>query len=157
MGKKKKTIKVLKSVKSDLLMDNFGKKNIDNLRNSKTFTEDKHFTMIESSNGCSDVTPNLNNLSKTTKVLLKLNNGEQLDPIDKIIRLIRSAKTEEEVRKLFEEYFDYLLTSEQVQAWLAEDRREGPIDDYYLSKHDEMLDEASKVLIKEFEKSLKNN
>ena len=72
MGKKKKTIKILKSVKNDLLMDNFGKKNIENLRNSKTFTEDKHFTMIEASNGCSDVKPNLNNLNKTTKILLKL-------------------------------------------------------------------------------------
>ena len=67
MGKKKKTIKVLKNVKQDLLMDNFGKKNIENLRNSKAFTEDKHFTMIEASTGCSNVTPNLNNLSKTTK------------------------------------------------------------------------------------------
>ena len=43
-----------------------------------------------------------------------------------------------------------------MDNWISEDRREGPIDDYYLSKHDEMLDEASKVLIKEFEKSLKN-
>lgn len=72
MGKKKKTIKVLKSVKNDLLMDNFGKKNIQNILNSSTFTEDKHFTMIETSNGCSDVKPNLNNLSKTTKILLKI-------------------------------------------------------------------------------------
>ena len=72
--------------------------------------------------------------------------SEELDPIDKIIRLIRSAKTEEEARKLFEEYFDYLLTSEQVQAWIAEDRREGPNDDYYQAMHDEMLAEATKAL-----------
>ena len=73
MSKKKKTINVLKSVKQDLLMDNFGKKNIQNLLNSSTFTEDKHFTMIEAINGCSDVKPNLNNLEKTTKILLKIN------------------------------------------------------------------------------------
>lgn len=73
MSKKKKTIKVLKSVKQDLLMDNFGEKNIQNLLNSSPFTEDKHFTMIEASNGCSDVKPNLKNLNKTTKILLKIN------------------------------------------------------------------------------------
>ena len=79
--------------------------------------------------------------------------SEQLDPIDKIIRLIRSAKTEEEARKLFEEYFDLLMSCDVVQAWIARDRREGPIDDYYLSKQDEMLDEASKIL----SKALKGN
>ena len=81
--------------------------------------------------------------------------SEQLDPIDKIIRLIRSAKTEEEARKLFEQYFDVLMSCDVVQAWIARDRREGPIDDYYLSKHDEMLDETSKVLLKAFENGIK--
>lgn len=81
--------------------------------------------------------------------------SEQLDPIDKIIRLIRSAKTEEEARKLFEQYFDLLMSCDVVQAWIARDRREGPIDDYYLSKHDEMFDEASKVLLKAFENGIK--
>ena len=81
--------------------------------------------------------------------------SEQLDPIDKIIRLIRNAKTEEEARKLFEQYFDLLMSCDVVQAWIARDRREGPIDDYYLSKHDEMLDEASKVLLKAFENGIK--
>lgn len=81
--------------------------------------------------------------------------SEQLDPIDKIIKLIRSAKTEEEARKLFEQYFDLLMSCDVVQAWIARDRREGPIDDYYLSKHDEMLDEASKVLLKAFENGIK--
>ena len=89
--------------------------------------------------------------------------SEQLDPIDKIIKLIRSAKTEKEARKLFEEYFDLLMSCDVVQAWIDRDRKEVPNDDYYLSKHDEMLDEASKVLLKAFEDEfrqqteLKNN
>ena len=82
--------------------------------------------------------------------------SEQLDPIDKIIRLIRSAKTEEEARKLFEQYFDLLMSCDVVQAWLAIDRREGPIDDYYLSRRYEEFEEASKVLIKAFENGIKN-
>ncbi len=89
--------------------------------------------------------------------------NEQLDPIDKIIKLIRSAKTEKEARKLFEEYFDLLMSCDVVQAWIDRDRKEVPNDDYYLSKHDEMFDEASKVLLKAFEDEfrqqteLKNN
>ena len=89
--------------------------------------------------------------------------NEQLDPIDKIIKLIRSAKTEKEARKLFEEYFDLLMSCDVVQAWIERDRKEVPNDDYYLSKHDEMFDEASKALLKVFEDEarqqteLKNN
>ncbi len=72
--------------------------------------------------------------------------SEELDSIDKIIRLIRSASSEKEARETFEEYFDLLMSCETVQAWLAEDRREGPNDDYYQAMHDEMLAEATKAL-----------
>ena len=71
MHNSKKTVKVLKSVRNDLVMDNFGRKNIEYLSNGLNFKEDKHFTMIEKSCVGDDVQPNTQGVKKTAKMLLR--------------------------------------------------------------------------------------
>ena len=69
MNKKISTVKVLKSVRKTIVDDNYGKKNIEYLKNSSF--EDKHFTMIENNNGYSDVKPNMEGMKKTSKMLFR--------------------------------------------------------------------------------------
>lgn len=69
MKKKVSTVEVLKSVRKTIVDDNYGKKNIEYLRNSSF--EAKHFTMIENNNGYSDVKPNFDSMKRTSKMLLR--------------------------------------------------------------------------------------
>ena len=66
----KRNANVLKSLKENILDDNYGKKDIKYLSSSSNYIEDKHFTMIEKSCG-DDVQPNIEGVKKTAKMLLR--------------------------------------------------------------------------------------
>lgn len=70
------------------------------------------------------------------------------DPVITLIKLIRSARNEEEARLMLIQNFNLLLEDEEINYIINHHNIEGPMDDIYNEKMKKDIEEASKIISK---------
>lgn len=70
------------------------------------------------------------------------------DPVITLIKLIRSASSEEEARTMLVKNFNLLLEDEEINYIINHHNIEGPTDDIYKERQEKEIEEASKILSK---------
>lgn len=70
------------------------------------------------------------------------------DPVITLIKLIRSASSEEEARTMLVKNFNLLLEDEEINYIINHRNIEGPMDDTYKERQEKEIEEAAKILNK---------